>query len=101
MQKIMKRMGVKQEDIEALEVVIKTRDKNLIIRNPHVSKINMMGQESLQVTGDIEEEKEEFNKDDIKTVMQQTNCTEKEAIAALEKKKDIAAAIISLKHDKT
>ena len=59
MQKAMKRLGIKQEEIDALEVIIKTPTKNLIIRNPHVSRINMMGQETLQVSGEIEESTED------------------------------------------
>src|SRR3989338_3609739 len=99
MEQAMKQMGVKQENIEAERVIIKTRDKNLIIENPEVIKINMMGQESLQITGKItEEELEKFNKDDVKTVMEQTGCSEKEAIEALEETEDIAEAIIKLKN---
>ena len=45
----MKKLGVKQEEIEASEVVIKCSDKNIIIRNPEVLKVNMMGQETFQV----------------------------------------------------
>ena len=95
----MKKMGVKQEEIDAREVIIKCKDKNLVIRNPSVSKVNVMGQESLQVTGEIEEEKtEKYNEEDVKTVMQQANCSEKEAKESLEKTDgDLAAAILALK----
>jgi nascent polypeptide-associated complex subunit alpha len=97
LEKAMKKLGVKQEDIEASEVLIKTKDKDIVIRNPNVIKVNMMGQETFQITGDIEEqEKELFNEEDIKTVMEQTNCSKEEAIEALEKEKDLAAAILSL-----
>ena len=99
LEQAMKQMGVKQENIEAEKVIIKTRDKNLVIENPEVTKINMMGQESLQITGKItEEELEKFNKDDVKTVMEQTGCSEKEAVEALEETEDIAEAIIKLKN---
>ena len=43
-QKAMKRMGIKQEEIDAELVIIKTADKDLVIKNPHVTKVNMMGQ---------------------------------------------------------
>jgi len=99
LEQAMKQMGVKQENIEAEKVIIKTRDKNLVIENPEVTKINMMGQESLQITGKIiEEDLEKFNKDDVKTVMEQTGCSEKEAVEALEETEDIAEAIIKLKN---
>ena len=44
MQKAMKRLGIKQEEIDAEEVIIKTAGKSLVIKNPHVSRVNMMGQ---------------------------------------------------------
>ena len=95
-------MGIKQEEIDAREVIIKTSDKDIIIKNPQVSKVNMMGQESFQISGDIEEKElssePSTNEEDIKTVMEQTNCTEEEAKAALEEAQgDLAEAILKLK----
>ena len=46
MQRAMKRLGIKQEEIDAREVIIRTSDKEIIIQNPQVSKVNMMGQET-------------------------------------------------------
>ena len=43
MQKAMKRLGIRQEEIDAQEVIIKTSDRNILIKNPHVSKVNMIG----------------------------------------------------------
>src|SRR3989338_10366383 len=88
MQKAMKRLGMKQEEIEAEVVIIKTAGKDLIIRNPQVSRVNMMGQETFQVAGDVEEAeigaKTEINDDDAATVAGQTNCSMEEARNALE-----------------
>ena len=94
----MKRMGVKQEEIDAKEVIIKCEDKDLVIRNPKVSKVNVMGQESLQVVGEIEEVKaEKFSENDVKVVVEKAECSEEEAKNALEKADgDLAAAILSL-----
>ncbi len=99
LEKAMKQMGVRQEEIDATEVIIKTHNKELVVRNPHVSKVNMMGQESLQITGDIEERDiKPYKEEDVKTVMEQANCSEKEAKEALEKSKgDLAEAILSIK----
>ena len=102
MKQAMKKMGIKQEEIDAREVIIKTSDKDIIIKNPQVSKVNMMGQESFQISGDIEEKElssePSTNEEDIKTVMEQTNCTEEEAKAALEEAQgDLAEAILKLK----
>ena len=101
-QKAMKKLGIKQEEVDAQEVVIKTSDKEIVIHNPQVSKVNMMGQETFQVTGDIEERAlssdAEINEDDIKTVMQQTGVTEEKAREAIESNdQDLAKAIMSLK----
>ena len=93
----MKKMGIKEEQIEASEVIIKCKDKELIVKNPSVSKINMMGQETFQISGDIQErELSLFSEDDIKTVMEQAKCSKEDAVNALEKEGDIAAAILSL-----
>jgi len=99
LEKAMRQMGVKQEEIDATEVVIKTHNKELVIRNPHVMKVNMMGQESLQISGKIEEhDLKPYKEEDVKTVMEQAGCSEEDAKEALEKSKgDLAEAILSLK----
>ena len=101
MEKMMKQLGVKQEEIDAEEVIIKCSDKELVIRNPNVQKVNMMGQESLQITGNIEErEIEKFSDDDVKLVIEQTGCSEKKARETLENNDgDIAKTILELKHN--
>ncbi|MBI3035956.1 nascent polypeptide-associated complex protein [Candidatus Woesearchaeota archaeon] len=100
MQKAMKRLGIKQEEIDAKVVIIKTADKDLVIKNPHVSKVNMMGQETIQVVGDIEEvDKNEtgISENDIETVIGQTSCTRGEALGALEESSgNLAEAILKL-----
>ena len=101
MQKAMKKLGIKQEEINAELVIIKTADKDLIIKNPQVSRVNMMGQETIQVIGDITEvdknESIEIDEDDIATVMEQTSCTKQEALEALEDSNgNLAEAILKL-----
>jgi nascent polypeptide-associated complex subunit alpha len=99
MQQAMKKMGMKQEEIDATEVIIKTADKNLIVRNPQVVKIDMMGQKSLQVTGDIEEESS-ISEEDVKTVALQADVSEDESRKALEEcSGDLAEAIMKLKKE--
>ena len=61
----------------------------------------MMGQETLQITGDMEEEEVSgFKDDDIHMVMEQTGCNREEAKSALEKERDIAAAILYINNKK-
>ena len=95
-QLMMKQMGIDQEEIEAHRVIIERSDGRIVIEKPNVVKINMQGQESFQVTGEIREEigiKEE----DIKLVMEKTGKNEKEAKKALEESDgDIAEAIVKL-----
>lgn len=97
----MKKLGVRQEEIEAKEVIIKCEDRDIVIQNPQVVKINMMGQDSIQITGNIiERESEVFNEDDIKTVMEQTGCDRETAKLLLEKEGDIASAILAFEYKK-
>ncbi len=92
----MKKMGMKQEDILATEVIIKCTDKNFIIHNPNVQKIVMMGEESFQITGQIEETSA-ISEEDLRTVMDQASCSKEQAKKALEKTNgDLAQAILDL-----
>ena len=100
-QQMMKKMGIAQQDIEASQVIIKTPEKDIIVDNPQVAKVNMMGQETFQVVGQISEKavssEPEINEEDVKTVMEQGKCSEEEAKKAItEAKGDLAQAILSL-----
>ena len=101
MQQAMRKMGIQQQEIEATEVIIKTPEKEIVITNPQVSKVNMMGQQTYQVVGE-EHEREinttpEITEEDIKTVAEQANVDEEKAKEALEKNQgDIAKAIMDL-----
>jgi nascent polypeptide-associated complex subunit alpha len=101
MQQAMKRMGIQQQEIDATEVIIRTADKEIVITNPQVSKINMMGQQTYQIVGE-EHEREistapSISEEDIKTVAEQANVELDAAKKALEKANgDIAQAIIDL-----
>ena len=101
MKQAMKKMGMQQEDIDASEVVIRCADREIVIRNPSVAKVKMMGQESYQISGEEEERsletKPEINAEDISAVMEQAGVSEEEAKAAIEKNNgDLAAAILEL-----
>ena len=101
MQQAMKKMGMQQQEINASEVIIKTNDKTLVISNPEVVKVNMMGQESFQITGEVSEQsyKPDISEDDINTVIEQATVSKEEAAAALEETNgDIAEAILKLQN---
>lgn len=94
----MKRLGIKEEEIPAKEVIIKKEGKNIIIRQPRIIRINMGGEESLQISGVMEEQAiSEIREEDIQTVAGQANCSHEEARKALEEcEGDLAKAIIRL-----
>jgi nascent polypeptide-associated complex subunit alpha len=111
MDQMMRKMGVKQEDIDAEQVIIICSDKKIVIDNPSVQKVNMMGKESYQISGeeseesldsvDAEDDVLEISEDDLKTVMEQTGGSEEEALQALEDTNgNIAEAIILLTAEK-
>ena len=100
MQALMKQMGMSQEEIDASKVTIEKKDNtNIIIENPSVTKINIQGKDSFQVSGEIKQESEapKITQDDIKQVMEKTKCTEHQAKEVLESVKgNLAEAILEL-----
>jgi len=98
MKAMMKQMGIKQEDIDALRVVIECADKKIIIEPANVQKMTMKGEESYQITGESREESAamEISDDDVSLVMEKTGKSEKEVRTVLNKTKDIAEAIVQL-----
>jgi nascent polypeptide-associated complex subunit alpha len=104
MQQMMKQLGIQQQDIPAQEVIIKSEGKEIHVLNPQVSKINMMGQETFQISGDVQERtidtSPDISDEDIEMVCQQTGCREEDARKALiESHGDIAEAILKLKNE--
>jgi nascent polypeptide-associated complex subunit alpha len=121
MQAMMKQMGIDQDEIDATRVVIECSDRRIVIENPGVTKIDMKGQESFQITGEVtespvgegdatdavedlveeseesDEEEEDNTEEDIKTIMEKIGCLEEEARMALEKADgDLTEALIEL-----
>ncbi len=106
MEAAMRKLGVQQQPIDAKEVVIKLKGSNseIVIANPSVTKVSMMGQETFQIAGESSERQQQpqqqqqlFNDDDVKTVVDQTGASEAESKAALAKVNgDLAAAIMFL-----
>ena len=98
MQKMMKQMGIKSEEIEAERVIIESKNKKIIIEEPNVTAIDMQGQKTYTIMGKTREESMGIPKEDIEMVMKQADVDTKKAEAALKKcEGDIAEAILSLK----
>lgn len=101
MQQAMKRLGIKQEQINAIEVIIRTPQHDIVIQDPDVQKVNMMGQWTFQITGEetikSRDTAPEISEEDIETVMDQTSATKEEALKAIKNSNgDLAEAILSL-----
>lgn len=98
MKKMMKQMGIKSEEIEASEVIIKTKGEEFVFSHPQVTRTDVMGQKTFQVIGNYMTRKSiSFSGEDIKLVCEQTGVNEEKAIHALEESGgNIAAAILKL-----
>ncbi|MEM4326164.1 MAG: nascent polypeptide-associated complex protein [Candidatus Pacearchaeota archaeon] len=100
MQNLMKQLGMNQEELSGIRVIIEKKDgKRILIENPSIIKMSIQGHESFQIWGDIVEEGfgEESEESDIKFVMEKTGATEEQVKKALKKSNnDIAEAIIIL-----
>ena len=102
MERQMKKMGMNMEELPGVtEVIIRFEDKELIIDDPSVSLMKVMGQETYQIEGtsrEVELEYEiEIPQDDIEMVANQANVSADEAEQALiDCKGDLAEAIMKL-----
>lgn len=102
MQRAMKQMGMDMKDVKGVsEVIIKFKDKELIIKSPKVNLMNYMGQQTYQITGKIKERKIEVQleipDEDVELVSNQTGVSKEEALHALrETQGDLAEAIMRL-----
>ena len=100
--RMMERMGVSMDQIEGVEeVIIRTSDKDLVIKNAQVTEMKVKGTKMFQVAGDdVEErmrEKPKYTRDDVILVAQQANTNEAKAEQALKDTDgDIAQAILRL-----
>ncbi len=100
--RMLERMGVSMEQIEGVEeVIIRTQDRDLVIKGASVSEMKTKGTRFFQVVGeDVEErmrEKPKYTREDILLVSQQANVSEARAEQALKDTNgDLAQAILRL-----
>ena len=98
----MKKMGMDMKELKNVkEVIIRLEDKELVIPNADVSMMNVMGQETYQISGkahEVEIEQELIIPDeDIEMVANQARVSAEEAEKALiESEGDLAEAILKL-----
>ena len=117
MKAMMRRQGIEMDTMDDVEeVIIRTREKDLLIRRPEVTTITAQGTVTYQVVGRAEErarttagatpaESTEvavappalYSDEDVGLVMSQTGVSEEEARAALDASDgEVAEAIIKL-----
>ena len=107
MKALMKQMGIEQEELRGvIEVIIRTRTKDLVFKEPTVVEVRAQGTRTYQVTGKPDErppgaapapapagargkseerapEPSEFPEEDVRLVMEQASCPRERALAAL------------------
>jgi nascent polypeptide-associated complex subunit alpha len=111
MQMAMKRMGIETTEMKDVdEVIIRTRDKDIVVKGAQVTVVSMKGQKTYQIAGDGEEIRERgaspgsdaptgpsANPEDVALVAAQAKVSEEEARDALiENGGEPAEAIIYL-----
>lgn len=100
--RMLDKMGLNMNEINNVEeVIIKTNDKEIIIKGPTVAELKSQDSTIYQVIGDDIEEKQrevpKFSDEDIMLVSQQAGVSKEVAIQALtEAQGDLAKAILSL-----
>jgi len=97
MQKMLKKLGMKMDNIPANQVVIKTDSGDITIDEPQVIKTTMKGQVVFQVSGSVKQKTS--TDEDVKLVMEQTGIDDKERIKELlqQNNGDVAKTIMQLK----
>jgi nascent polypeptide-associated complex subunit alpha len=104
MQQAMKKMGIKQTNVDNVtEVIIRTTDKEIVLTNAEVLIVDMQGSRNYQISGDETVRGlgktdtpavASFPAGDIDLVMSQTGCDKERAIKALEAAKGQPAEAI-------
>ncbi|TLY02935.1 MAG: transcription factor [Thaumarchaeota archaeon] len=99
--RMMERMGINMKEMPGVEeVIIRTAEKEIHIRNASVSEVNAQGNRVFQVAGEVEEvarERKTFSDEDVLLVQQQAGVSREKAIAALEEAEgEVARAILKL-----
>jgi nascent polypeptide-associated complex subunit alpha len=100
----MKKLGINQEEIDAKEVIIRLEDREIVISNPSITKVDMKGNVSYQISGEESERslgsEPDISDEDIDTVVEQTGVSKEEALKAIQESKgDLADAIMKLKEE--
>jgi len=101
MKRMMKKMGLESNELDAEKVIIETSEKRLVFDGPQVIEMDMKGQKTYQVVGEPREEALEgqvlIPEEDIEMVSERAGVSKEEAKKALEEADgEPAEAIINL-----
>ncbi|MBI2233397.1 MAG: nascent polypeptide-associated complex protein [Candidatus Aenigmarchaeota archaeon] len=98
-QQMMKKLNLNVRQIEADTVIIKAKDKEIIINKPEIMIADMMGKEVYQITGEVYE-KTPVDESDISLVMEKTGKDRNTVVRKLEElDNDLAKTIRELKQN--
>ncbi|MBI2971139.1 MAG: nascent polypeptide-associated complex protein [Candidatus Aenigmarchaeota archaeon] len=99
LQEAMKKLNLNVREVNAEEVIIKCKDRNIIISKPEIMIADMLGKEVYQITGEISESASS-SETDIKLVMEKTGKDRETVVRKLEElDNDLAKAIMELTED--
>ena len=100
MGRMMKQMGIKNDELDAERVEITLSDgKKIIFESPQVQLMEVQGQKTYTIMGETTQETS-IPEDDIKMVAEGASVSEEEAKKALEENDgDMAQAIMKLKDE--
>lgn len=95
-QEAMKKLNLKVREVKAEEVIIKCKDKNIIVSKPEIMIADMMGREVYQITGEVSESTR-MSEQDVQLVMEKTGKDRDTVVKTLERlDHDLAKAIMEL-----
>lgn len=100
---LMSKMGIKSSEVNADSVTIACSDRDILISNPQVTRIEAQGMVSFQISGDIEEKEKSVNveitDEDIRMVMEKAGIDDRDKAeqALKDTNGDIAEAIMKIK----
>ena len=92
LEKMARQMGMQMENINATEVIIRSPDGDLTIKNPQVSKVCMGSTETFQIMGDVTRENK-AKEEDITLLMDKTGISKEKAVELLNETGDLLLAI--------
>lgn len=96
MQKMMKQMGMKMDEIPAKRIVVDLGDEEMVFESPELNKISVKGQDMFQLQGEYTTRSKGPSQDDVELVAEKAGVSEDEAREALQEHDDLTEAIMSL-----